>query len=165
MIVVADSSPLVALVSIAAIEALPRLFGVVLIPPAVLAELRSPRRSSAVQAFADRPPAWLEVHDPLCVDPIAGLHAGEQAALALALERHADLVLIDETLGRRAASQRRLRVAGTVGVLERAAEFDLLDLPSAFERLKATDFWINPAILEQRLAAFLEKQNRRGSSG
>jgi predicted nucleic acid-binding protein len=44
MIVVADSSPLVALTNIGYIDVLPRLFGQVIIPPEISAELSQPRR-------------------------------------------------------------------------------------------------------------------------
>ncbi len=101
MIVVADSSPLVALVNIKQVEILPRLFGAVLIPP--------------------------EVHS-------------------------------DEKAGRRIAAERHLPVAGTVGVLERAAEQQLLNLREVFDLLKNTDFWVGPALLDARLEAFEQKQ-------
>jgi predicted nucleic acid-binding protein len=120
----------------------------------VLAELVSQRRPKAVQAFAAHPPTWLDVRAPQMQVQTDGLHPRELAALSLALETKADLVLIDEMLGRRIATERHLRVAGTVGVLERAAEENLLDLRAAFERLKTTDFWVSPALLEARLVAF-----------
>jgi predicted nucleic acid-binding protein len=53
-----------------------------------------------------------------------------------------------------AAMERGLRVVGTVGVLELAAEMQLLDLKEAFERLKRTDFWISQTLLDERLALF-----------
>jgi predicted nucleic acid-binding protein len=135
-----------------------QLFGSVLIPSAVLSELSSPRRSEAMRAFAAHPPAWLDVRTPRIVETIPGLHAGEQAALSLAAEVGADLLLMDEKEGRLVATARRLRVAGTVGVLERAAEQGLLNLREAFDRLKASDFWVSPALLETRLEAFEQRQ-------
>jgi predicted nucleic acid-binding protein len=52
MIVVADTSPLIALINLGEIEVLPRLFNTVLIPQAVLQELgdlrRRERREEAV---------------------------------------------------------------------------------------------------------------------
>jgi predicted nucleic acid-binding protein len=64
MIVVADSSPLVALINLSQIEILPRVFGAVLVPPAVISGLGSPRRPAAVQTFAALPPGWLEIRAP-----------------------------------------------------------------------------------------------------
>lgn len=42
---------------------------------------------------------------------------GEAEGIALALELKADLVLMDERLGRRAAQARGLKVIGVIGVL------------------------------------------------
>lgn len=160
MIVVADTSPLIALINLGEIEVLPRLFNTVLIPQAVLQELGDLRRPAAVRVFAGNPPVWIEVHEPQLIEAIPGLDPGEEAALALALERHADFLLIDELRGRRAAIDRHMRVAGTIGVLERAAEQNLLDLQTTFERLRATDFWIDPSLLDQSLSAFRQRRER-----
>ena len=149
-----------ALVKIKQVEILPRLFGAVLIPPAVHSELLSPRRPPAVRAFAAHPPSWLEVRTPQTVEAIPGLHLGEQAALSLAAETKADLILMDKKAGRRIAAERHLPVAGTVGVLERAADQQLLNLREAFDLLKTTDFWVSPALLDARLEAFEQKQAR-----
>jgi predicted nucleic acid-binding protein len=49
MIVVADTSPLIALINLGEIEVLPRLFNTVLIPKEVLQELGDLRRPSPVR--------------------------------------------------------------------------------------------------------------------
>ena len=160
MIVVADSSPLVALVNIHQAEILPQLFGSVLIPSEVLAELSNSRHPEIVRAFAAHPPAWLDIRVPKMVEEIPGLHLGEQAALSLAAEVKADLLLMDEKEGRKIAAERHLLVSGVIGVLERAAEQGFLNLRESFGRLKGTDFWVSPALLDARLEAFEQKQSR-----
>ena len=158
MLVVADASPLVALINMEEIDVLPILFEHVVIPPEVAAELRSPGRPRAVGEFMSHRPDWLTERAPVGTEPIPGLHPGEAAAISLARELGADLLLIDESRGRRAARERRLAFTGTVGVLELAAERGLLDLPQAFARLKGTDFWISHELLDQRLAHFRSKR-------
>jgi predicted nucleic acid-binding protein len=91
------------------------------------------------------------------------LHEGERAAISLARELKADLLLIDESDGRSAALARRLQITGTIGILQRAAEQDLLDLAEAFERVKQTDFWISPKLLDTELAKFREEEINRKS--
>jgi predicted nucleic acid-binding protein len=140
MLVIADSSPLIVLVNIGHVEVLPKLFGQVVIPPAVASELAAPARPQAVRDFAAIPPAWLGVQRPAMVQAIPELHPGEIEALSLAIELHADWVLIDERKAYREAIARKLNAVGTVRVLERAAAEGLLDLKDAFERLKQTDF-------------------------
>src|SRR6266581_2246702 len=132
MLVIADSSPLIVLVNLGHADVLPKLFGQVVIPPAVVYELSSPSRPQAVRDFAASPPTWLKVQRPAAIQPIPELHPGEIEALSLALELHADLLLIDERKAYREAVARKLNAVGTVRVLERAAAEKLLDLKEAF---------------------------------
>lgn len=59
MIVIADTTPVNYLVLIEAADLLPRLFGKVFIPPAVLVELKDPETPSLVRAWLANAPAWL----------------------------------------------------------------------------------------------------------
>ncbi|MGA2699794.1 MAG: DUF3368 domain-containing protein [Isosphaeraceae bacterium] len=158
MIVVADSSPFVVLVAVGHIDVLPSLFERIVIPPEVETELASPKRPAAVQAFIATPPSWLEVRPAATVEQVEGLHAGEAAAIALALALRADRVIIDEARGRKVATGQGLRVVGTIGVLEAAAERALIDLDQAFAKVKQTDFWVSSALLDERLARYFERK-------
>lgn len=46
---------------------------------------------------------------------------------------------------------------GTIGVLELAATWHLLDLREAFDRVKRTDFWISHKLLDERLQDYLNR--------
>ncbi|HEV8604367.1 MAG TPA: hypothetical protein VGQ99_03315 [Tepidisphaeraceae bacterium] len=87
MLVIADSSPLIVLVNIGHIQVLPKLFGEVVIPPAVASELTVPGRPQIVRNFAAARPEWLRVQAPKVVQQIPELHQGESEALSLALGR------------------------------------------------------------------------------
>jgi predicted nucleic acid-binding protein len=52
MLVIADSSPLIVLVNIGHIGVLPKLFGEVVIPPAVASEIAAPARPEVVREFS-----------------------------------------------------------------------------------------------------------------
>ncbi len=160
MLVVADSSPLIVLINIGCIDILPRLFGKVIIPPEVSSELAQEKRPRPVRVFIASPPAWLIEQAPSSVEPIPMLHPGEASAISLALEVHADLLLIDEMLGRKAAVVRGIHVTGTIGIIEQAADHGLLDLKEAFAQIKKTDFWISAELLDARLKLYVRrKQN------
>jgi predicted nucleic acid-binding protein len=161
MIVVADASPFVVLVAIGHVDVLPTLFAEILIPPQVASELASSRRPQEVRGFIATPPLWLRVLAPSSTESIPGLAAGETAAIVLAGEVQAGRLIIDEYRGRKAATERGLRVVGTIGVLELAAEMGLIDLKGAFARVKQTDFWISHKLLEERLALFLQRKPAR----
>ncbi len=90
MLVVSDTSPLTALLQIGQADLLPALFDRIVIPPAVHTELL--REHPAL-------PVWLETRPPTEI-PLslrtAHLDIGETEALALAIELHADTVLLDD---------------------------------------------------------------------
>lgn len=151
MLVVADSSPINILVPIGCLEVLPALFGIVLIPPEVRVELSDPRTPDAVRAIAAAPPAWLRVRAASNVESILPLDRGEEAAISLAREVRADALLIDEKDGRKAALARGLTIVGTIGLLEQAAVMGLVDLPDAIAWLRASDFRMEPRLVEDAL--------------
>ena len=77
---------------------------------------------------------------------------GELAAITLAEQLHADLVLMDDLDGRIEAERRHLKVIGTLGVLRDASFQQLIDLPEVLEQLRQTNFFISPAVLRSLLA-------------
>lgn len=161
MIVVADTSPLIVLVNIGHIQILPRLFGRVIIPVTVHAELQLDRRPALVRSHFSSLPEWLELRVPATLLSIPKLDPGEIAALSLAVELRADLVLVDERKTYRAAVERRIAAVGTIRVLEHAAEAGLIDLASAFESIKRTDFWLAQGFLDERLRLHLAKRGHK----
>lgn len=162
MLVVADSSPLHYLVLIEAIEVLPALYRRVIAPPIVMEELAHPHTPHAVRRWITQPPAWGEVRQPLQphAEPLPNLDAGESQAIRLAQGLKADLLLIDEEDGRRVAQQHALTVLGTLGVLARAAELGLQDLPVALAKLRATNFRVTEAIIQRLLTREAERKKQ-----
>jgi len=130
--IVADTTPLNYLVLIESVEVLPRLYGRVLIPPSVLAELADPYAPVQVRTWATQSRDWLSVV-PLRApadSSLMHLDAGERDAIALSSEQHASLILMDERDGAAAARARNLKVVGTLGVLDIAAGRGWIDLPA-----------------------------------
>lgn len=153
MLVVADSSPINVLVRLDCVHVLSRLFEVVLVPPEVAEELSRPSTPEVVRRMMLHRPEWLQVRAPRRHTDIPHLDPGERSAISLFLDSGADALLIDDLDGRREAVRRRIFIIGTLGVLERAAERDLVDLRSVADRLmRSTDFRIDPRLIEAALA-------------
>src|SRR5271168_5361495 len=99
LVVIADTGPLHHLVLIGEIDLIPRLFETVLVPEMVRDELSRARTPPPVRAWIASPPAWLQiVPAPAGLEELAlpALDDGERSAIALALSRRADLILMDD---------------------------------------------------------------------
>jgi predicted nucleic acid-binding protein len=83
-LVIADTGPINYLILVGHIDLLPRMFERVILPSAVQTELSNPVAPLPVQRWIASPPVWLEVVETQGPDPVAGLHEGEAAAIALA---------------------------------------------------------------------------------
>lgn len=118
MPVVSNAGPLIALARIERLDLLEELFGAVVIPPAVYAEVTC--NPNLPGAYVLEQASWLVVHevsDQVAVQRLRfWLDAGESEAIALAQELGA-LLLMDERRGRAAATALGLQVTGTVGIL------------------------------------------------
>ena len=79
------------------------------------------------------------------------LDPGERAAIMLALERQADLILIDDMEGRREAQRRDIRVAGTLAVLDQAAREGLINFAVVLQSLRETNFRLTDELASQLL--------------
>jgi predicted nucleic acid-binding protein len=157
MIVVADTTPLNYLVLIGEIEVLSALHKKILIPSEVHRELQHPQTPPAVRAWGSSLPHWCEVLEPVSTsDPVLNeLDAGERDAILLTLEQGLDTLLIDESKGRWEAMRRHLKVAGTIGILEKASQRGLIDFHSALQRLEQTNFRLSAKLRN----AFVNRNN------
>ncbi len=148
-VVVADTTPLNYLVLIEQIEVLHRLFGEVMIPEAVLTELRHPKAPMAVTAWLQNLPHWLRVLKVSEVDRTIQLGQGETEAISLAIELQVSIVLMDERRGRAAAEARGLLPIGTLNILDLADERGLLDGVTSLNELKRTTFRADQELLDR----------------
>ena len=69
----------------------------------------------------------------------------------MAEELQAAAIIIDEERGRKEAKRRGLFVIGVLSVLRDAAERELIDLPTAVERLRRTNFRVSGKIIDALL--------------
>lgn len=157
-VVVADTTPLNYLVLIEQVEVLHQLFGEVMIPEAVLTELRHPKAPAAVSAWLQNLPHWLRVVKVGQVDDTIQLGHGENEAISLAIEKQVSIVLMDERRGRAAAEARGLLPIGTLNILDLADERGLLDGVSSLNELKQTTFRADEELLDRFEARMMARK-------
>lgn len=140
---VADSSTLISLASIGWLSLLREFHGKLLIPPAVWREVvvEGRGRPGASEVKQAQEAGWVEVVEPsdrnLVVMLRRELDDGEAEAIALALKKKAEVVLLDETDAGRIAEVLGIPRAGVVGVLLRAKlEGRILSLRSELDTLR-----------------------------
>jgi predicted nucleic acid-binding protein len=151
--VVLNNTPLVAFWVLGRFDLLRDLFGEVLIPAAVEAEFlaveETQRRKALEQAL------WIKtaaLSHPRRALAYAELDLGEAEVLALAEERDARLVIIDERKGRRYAERMGLPRTGTLGVLLLAKEAGLINSVAAWiAKLQEAGLFLSPALVEKAL--------------
>jgi len=162
VITVCNTSPISNLIHIDALPLLGRMFARIIIPPEVAEEL---------DAGAEVLGAWREAAGAATIEilPVANtdlvrelsttLHAGESAAITLALQVADSVLIIDETDGRKAATRLGLKIVGTVGILLRAKEQQAIERvePSLQALRTKARFWLSDNLYNHALVLAGEK--------
>jgi predicted nucleic acid-binding protein len=162
--VVADTSPLLYLLAIRLEWVLPEIFGGIIAPSEVLAELNHPSAPPEARQWLRILPPWVEIRSPVQEEKLGlpgHLGAGERAAIEICVHFGLDTVLMDDRRARNAAMLNGLKVVGTIGVIDAAAERRLIDVGDAVRALQATNFRCAPELLRQ----LLRRQTDAGDSG
>ena len=129
MIIVSNTSPLTNLATIGHFNLLNLLYGEVNISTAVWEELSAhnqmwPGANETAEA------SWIIQHPRLSSSLVHTLRRtlddGESESIALALELHADLILLDDRDAREAAEAVGLNVVGVLGILLEARSKDMI---------------------------------------
>lgn len=159
--VVSNSSPLMNLAIIGKLDLLRELFGRMMVPQEVWSELTIEGKDKPGTEFIVQSD-WIDVEPvgnrDLCLSLNRELDLGESAAIALAIEQQADLILLDETEARSIAEFHGLRKTGVLGVLMRAKHLKLIpEVRPLLDALRTeAHFWINPVLYNQVLAEMQE---------
>lgn len=154
MIVVSDSSALIALASAGELSLLRDLFGEVLIPQRVWDEVVQANRPGAEQVTAAEWIRTIPAPDTSFLLALQGeVDPGEAEAIVLAYEVKADIVLLDERRARNLAISMGFTVVGVVGVLLRAKQQGFLpELKPVLDRMKTFQrFRISAKLYEDTL--------------
>ncbi len=158
ILVVSNSSVIIALARICRLDLLKKLFKKVILPEAVWREViveGKPSREKIIRA------EFLHTEKTSNRRLVALLEefvdTGEAEAIVLALERNADFLLIDDRDARSLAKKLGLQVMGTLGVIALAKYEGLI--PKAkpiIDKLVESGFWISMRLLEEFLRELSE---------
>jgi len=158
---VSDSSTLIHLSVLGRLGLLQEFYGHVLIPPAVWKEVveEGQGRAGAAEVADAVQAGWLHIVTPTNEAVLRllkrDLDDGEAETIALAVERQAVIVFLDETEARKIAEIYSLRKTGVIGLLVRAvAEGTCPSLRQELDRLRHNSgFGISEELYRQVLAA------------
>lgn len=160
-LVISDSSTLIHLAAINRLNLLKELYSEITIPAAVWQEVavEGQERPGAIEVRAGHDNGWISivtVADQHLLRLLKrDLHAGEAEVIALAVERNADLVLLDETEARQIAELYEIPKTGAVGILIRAVvEGKIPALQPQLDALRREGgFWIAEELYRRALEA------------
>lgn len=153
--VVSNTSSLIHLAKIGRLDLLKHLFNETIVPEAVYREsvVEGGNRKDAVKISEAE---WIKVQkikdDKLKRALMIDLDEGEAEAIVLALEEHADLIILDDYEGRIVARTLGLKVTGTIGILIKAKREGMIQsLKNEIDKLMRTGFWMNKKLYKRIL--------------
>ncbi|NET57983.1 MAG: DUF3368 domain-containing protein [Symploca sp. SIO2E6] len=146
---ISNTSPMLYLHRIGKLDWLPEIFAEILVPSAVVNELREGRPRGY-----DCPDlsiyTWLQVVEPISIPAnltVGDLGLGEQTAIALTLENSGFVVLLDDGLARSTAQALGLTVWGTLKILLTAKSQGLTEqIMPLVDQLQDSGMWISDDI-------------------
>ena len=157
MLIVSDTSPISNLIQIGQLDLLKQLFGQLIVPPAVDEEVRR-LMDFGISVDDYDGASWISVRNPShyeVVEKLEGeLDRGESQAIAIYKELNAELLLIDERLGRRVAQRYGMNTIGLIGCLVQAKNESIIE--SVADKIEALEviagFYIGEKLKRRVLA-------------
>lgn len=156
MIIVSNTTPLIAFSSLQKFDLLHELFDKIYIAQAVYHEATVAKKEKDNLSYEIAQANWIypiKIKDTLAVEVLLDeLDLGESETIVLAKEINADWVLMDEKKGRRKLIQLGLQKIGTLGLLLKAKEIGLLsEIRPDIEKLNNTGFNLSDKVINSVL--------------
>ncbi len=151
--VISNTTPIITLLSISKLELLRNIYGKIIIPQGVYQEIEEGKNKKfhTDLSLID----WIEIKSIADREPlkyISDLDKGEAEVIVLANETKADLVIIDEKLGREYANHFSLKLTGTIGVLLKAKELGIINkIEPLLTKMKENGIWISQKFINKVL--------------
>ena len=159
MLVVADSSALIAVATCDGLNWLDHLFTKVQVPQTVYAEAtaKGKPQASALKNYLAGKVIDVDLSEFVIVTTKLG--KGELEAMALYKHQHADRLLIDDLQARKAASYNGIKVIGSVGILLLAKENGLIpSIRPYLDAIQHSCIYINQGLINEALKIACEAE-------
>ena len=157
MKVFSNTTPFIALASIRRLDLLPQLFGPIHVTEEVISECAA---GGPVAVPLLRELDWIvptQTRTQPAPHILIELDKGEKTTLQAAVAERADLVLMDEKIGRNMAEYLGLKVCGSLGILLKARRAGLLaSFRGSAQPMRAQGIFFNEALID-RIAATVDE--------
>ena len=125
--VVSDTTPILSFIKLDRLDVLEKIYKKIIIPKAVYQELEEGKNKYYIDILDNN---WIKIlkirNKNLIRELEKNLDRGEAEAIALSIEISADLLLLDEKIGRKIAKEKGLKISGTIGILIKAKKMGIL---------------------------------------
>ena len=151
--IISNTTPILSLLKIDKLNLLKELYGIVIVPFAVYQEIEEGKEKPYYQDLTSLD--WIEIRNiknPNSREYLIDLDDGEAEVLVLAKEINADLVILDEIMGRRYAKRFEINLTGTIGILLKAKETGLItSIKNLMSELVEKGTWLNPKLISKAI--------------
>jgi predicted nucleic acid-binding protein len=152
-VVVSNTTPIISLLKLGKLDLLQKLYKQIYIPTAVYNEIEAGKGKNYYDNLSKI--EWInivEILDKKAVKYFLDLDLGEAEAIVLASEKEADLIILDEKLGRYYAKNAELKITGTIGVLIKAKKAGFIKtLEPILDELTTKNVWISEKLKHEVL--------------
>lgn len=152
--VVSNTTPIISLLKIDQLIILKNLYGQIYIPQEVFNEIEAGKNKEFYKDLTQL--SWIsieKINDKKSLSYFLDLDRGEAEAIILANEKDADLIILDETLGRFHANHTGLKVTGTIGVLLKAKHLGYIsELKPLLLELVTKNVWLSDSFIKKILS-------------
>ena len=157
--VISNTTPILSLLKIDKLNLLKELYGKIIIPEAVFREIENGKEKPYYKDLTKID--WIEIQKIKNKSSRAyftDLDEGEAEVLILANEQNADLIIMDEIIGRRYVKHLGINLTGTIGVLLKAKNRGLIgSVKNLLTELTEKGTWLNPGLISKILMLADEK--------
>ncbi|MCH8318192.1 MAG: DUF3368 domain-containing protein [Bacteroidetes bacterium] len=147
--VILDTTPILTLLKISKFSLLKDIYEKIIIPEGVYQEIEIGKNKEYYINLAEL--EWVKIEkikNNQAIKYLAGLDKGEAEVIILAEEINADIVVIDEKIGREYAKRNNLNLTGTLGILIKAKNKRLIKaIKPLIDEMQNKGVWLNDKLI------------------